>query len=88
MYEDLDLLGWDKKTNSQMNNSIIKVQNEICISNLFAAINNEMVFGSLDSETQKELIEILTRYTKHSIDGIILSGNPDAEEIKPYNLKK
>ena len=62
--------------------------NEIAISNLFAAANNEKIFNSLQDETQKKLIDALVAYTELCLDKTLSSSNPEIEQVNNKILEK
>ena len=64
------------------NSSCHYICNEIAISNLFAAINNEKVLSKLDDETVNKLYDILANYTKACVNNIMVSDNLDAQKLR------
>ena len=46
------------------------VRNELSITNLISIANNPILFGSLDDETKAKVVQIISAYTKQSVEMI------------------
>ena len=58
------------------------IKNEISFTNLIQIANNNYVFSALDNETRKKLIQILSAYTKASIDRIMESAYSSSGAVR------